>query len=168
MILIAGSLPVNMILGLIVGIISAFLAVMFSILNKKIIHQADPIVITFLEMSGGWLLLTAFLPVFFYLNIDADFLPKGYDWLYLLILAVVCTNLGYWIALKTLKHISAFASNLTINLEPIYGIIFAWLILKEDKQLTPFFYIGATMILAAVFSYPFFRKRFKKIPPSVV
>ena len=99
----------------------------------------------------------------FYLEMDAkaEFFPHPGDWFYLIILAVFCTNVAYWLSLRSLKHLSAFATNLTINLEPVYGITLAWLLLHENKQLTPSFYIGASMILIAVLSYPILRGRFE-------
>ena len=88
--------------------------------------------------------------------------PSVSDWFYLLVLSLLCTNLAYWLGIRTLRHLSAFASNLTINLEPVYGIILAVLILNENKELSPSFYIGAAVILAAVLSYPFLKNKFEK------
>jgi drug/metabolite transporter (DMT)-like permease len=149
-------------LGLIVGLISAFLAALFSVLNKKLVDQADPLSITFLNLGGGWILLSIILPIVLWQNPDMPFLPTvASDWLYLVILALLCTNLGYWLALRSLRHLSAFATNLTVNLEPIYGIFLAIVLLKENKQLTPAFYIGGLMLFAAVLSYPLLRSRFE-------
>ena len=157
---VVGSLPPAMTLGVCVGLLSAFLAVIFSVLNKKMIKNADPLSITFLNLGGGWLLLTAIMPFYWLSNRDIRFMPQGWDWIYLFILALLCTNLGYMLAVRSLRHLSAFASNLTINLEPVYGIILAWLILKENTQLTPLFYVGASLIIVTVFSYPLIKSRF--------
>ena len=89
------------------------------------------------------------------------FLPRGIDWVYLIILALVCTTLGYVLALRALRHISAFAANLTINLEPVYGIILAIIILRENEELNLKFYIGAIILLVAVFTYPYLSRRKK-------
>ena len=80
------------------------------------------------------------------------------DWLWLFVLALLCTTLAYVLTLKSLKHLSAFASNLVINLEPVYGILLAIVILKEHKELNTMFYIGAGIILLTVFSYPLVQK----------
>jgi drug/metabolite transporter (DMT)-like permease len=163
MIFVVNGLPATMILGVLVGLVSAFLAVLFSILNKKMMAKMDdPLSITFLNLSGGWLWLSLILPFYGMLDKNAQFIPTGMDWFYLLILALVCTNLGYILGIRALRHLSAFTSNLTINLEPVYGIILAWLILKEDKQLNTNFYMGAAMIILAVLAYPFLKKRFEK------
>lgn len=162
MALIVQSLEVKMLVGVWLGLISSILAVIFSILNKQRIEKADPFTITFLEMSSACLFISVILPVYFYLNGEEQFLPIGNDWIYLIILALVCTTLAYALNLRALKHISAFAANLTINMEPVYGIILAAVFLKENKELSPDFYIGVLIILAAVFSYPFLKSKFEK------
>ncbi|HRD83182.1 MAG TPA: EamA family transporter, partial [Saprospiraceae bacterium] len=76
------------------------------------------------------------------------------DWLWLALLAFLCTTLAYVLALRALRYLSAFVSNLTINLEPVYGIVLAWLLLGDNKELSPTFYAGVALILAVVFVYP--------------
>jgi drug/metabolite transporter (DMT)-like permease len=160
---IAGTLPSGMTLGLWVGLSSALMATIFSILNKTLVTKSDPLSITFLELGGGCLFLTCLMPFYFQFDKTANLIPPSVsDWFYLLVLVLLCTNLAYWLGIRTLRHLSAFASNLTINLEPVYGIVLAVLILKENKELSPSFYIGAAVILAAVLSYPFLKNRFEK------
>jgi drug/metabolite transporter (DMT)-like permease len=77
-----------------------------------------------------------------------------------IILALLCTTLAYILNLRALKTLSAYATNLVINLEPLYGIVLAAAILKEYEQLTTNFYIGGGIILAIVMSYPYLKKRF--------
>lgn len=160
MALIVGGLPRGMGLGFIIGLLSSLLAVIFSILNKKNVTKADPLSIMFLNLSGGWLLLSFLMPFYWISDPSVRFIPSYSDSLFLLILALLCTNLGYLLSVRALRYLSAFASNLTINLEAVYGIILAWLILKEDQELTPSFYIGASLIIVSVMSYPFLRSRF--------
>ena len=166
---IANDLPNNMTLGLVSGVISSVLVVVFSILNKRIINEAEPLAISLLELSSSFIFLTLFLPIYFYFDKTATLKPSPTDWIYLLVLAIFCTNIGYLLATRSLKHLSAFATNLTVNLEPIYGIILAVVILKENKALPPSFYIGSATILVAVLSYPFLKKRFERVEldPSV-
>ena len=159
---VVGTLPANMGVGVGVALISAFLAVIFSILNKKMTLKTDPLSISFFNLSGAWLLLTLLLPFYFNAEPNAKFLPTFNDWIFLMVLALLCTNLGYWLGIRSLRHLSAFSVALTVNLEPVYGIIFAWLILKEDKQLNPSFYIGASVIIVAVLGYPFLKSMFDK------
>jgi len=142
------------------GLISAFLASLFSILNKKLIHETNPIEITFLEIGGALGFLTLIMPIYLYFDTGVQFMPVGLDWVYLIVLALVCTTLAYVISLKALKYISAFAANLTVNLEPVYGILLAIILLGENKELDPAFYLGVAVILGAVFAYPLLRGRF--------
>ena len=157
---IAGNLPSNMMAGLALGMVASVLVVIFSILNKTLIDEAEPLSISLLELGSSCVFLTFFLPIYFYFDKTAVFMPSPTDWIYLLILAILCTNIGYLLATRSLKHLSAFATNLTVNLEPIYGIILAVVILKENKDLPPSFYVGSATILIAVLSYPFLKKRF--------
>jgi drug/metabolite transporter (DMT)-like permease len=159
---VVGTLPSNMGIGVVIALISAFLAVLFSILNKKMIAKTDPLSISFFNLSGAWLLLSLILPFYFQYDTHAQFLPSFNDWIFLLILSLLCTNLGYWLGIRSLRHLSAFSVALTVNLEPVYGIILAWLILKEDKQLNPSFYVGASVIIFAVLGYPFLKSMFEK------
>jgi drug/metabolite transporter (DMT)-like permease len=164
MILIVNATDFSMRLGVWVGLASALLASLFSTLNKKLITHSDPMHITFLEISSAWLFLSIVFP--FYLgsqNWQWNW-PTTMDWIYLIILALLCTTLAYFLALKALHHISAFASNLVINLEPVYGIILAWLLLRENEELQEGFYFGVAMILLVVFSYPLIRRKFEKQP----
>ena len=118
--------------------------------------------ITFIELGSAWLFISLCLPFIFGFSESAIlFWPTGMDFLYLLILALACTTFAYILSLRALKHLTAFATNLTINLEPVYGIILAWLILQENEELSPGFYLGCGLIVMAVFTYPFLKKRFK-------
>ncbi|NJL75662.1 MAG: DMT family transporter [Saprospiraceae bacterium] len=159
MILVVSSLESNMMLGVWIGLGASLLGALFSILNKKMITQADPFTITFLELGSAWFFLSLLIPFYFLYTPTLKWLPIGWDWLYLLILSLVCTTLAYTLMLRALKHISAFASNLTINLEPVYGIALAWFFLQEHKELSNEFYVGVVLILLAVFSYPLFQKK---------
>jgi drug/metabolite transporter (DMT)-like permease len=161
MVFIAGNLPSNMTAGLVLGMVASILVVIFSILNKTLIDEADPLSISLLELGSSCIFLTFLFPIYFYFDKTAVFMPSPTDWLYLLILAIFCTNIAYLLATRSLKHLSAFATNLTVNLEPIYGIALAILILKENKTLPISFYVGSATILVAVLSYPFIKKRFE-------
>lgn len=148
--------------GIIAGVISALLAAIFSVLNKKMIGQADDYSITFLEMGSAWVFLSFIIPIVYYLGDgELTIMPTKMDWVYLLILAIFCTTLAYILTLKALHHISAFAANLTINLEPIYGIILAWLILDDGSELDASFYWGSGIIILSVLVYPLLRRRVK-------
>jgi drug/metabolite transporter (DMT)-like permease len=149
----------NYMTGIIMGIISAFLAAIFTILNKRVTSQHDSLPITFLELCTGFVFIGLSLPVYFYFFPDANLLPQGDDYIYLLVLSLVCTTLPFALSLISLRHVSAFTANLTINLEPVYGILLAMLFFKEHKELSFGFYIGAAIILLIVFSHSVLLRR---------
>lgn len=162
MYLIVDSTDVAMMNGIWIGLAAAFLASLFAILNKKLITQADPISITFIELSSAWLFLCFIVPFYLWKHPETIFFPPdAMNWLYITVLALLCTTLAYVLSIRSLIHLSAFASNLTVNLEPVYGIALAVLLLNENEELNPGFYWGVVIILSSVFSYPFFRKRFE-------
>ncbi len=160
MALIVKDLEGNMLLGLAVALVSAFFATLFSILNKKWMGRHSPMQITFLELGSAWLFLSLLLP--FYGGGGSDFVPRATDWLYLLVLALLCTTLAYVLALRSLRVLSAFASNLTINLEPVYGILLAMWILGEQRELTLYFYLGVAVLVAAVLGYGILKNKLKR------
>lgn len=155
----------NFLLGFWVAMLSAFLVSFVAVFNKKMIDKASPLSISFLEMLGGWFSLSIFLGIAFFTNAgfaNQPFLPSISDWQYLAILVILCTNIAQIFCFRAMKHLSAFATNLTVNLEPIYGILLAILILNENRELSWTFYLGGSMILAAVLSYPFLKAKFEQ------
>lgn len=154
MALVVSGTAESMNIGIVVGLVSAFLAATFGTLNKKYIGKSDPLRITFLELSSAWLFLSLLLP---FVEVEV-FWPSLRDWGYLLVLALLCTTFAYALALRALYHLSAFTANLTINLEPVYGIALAWVILNDQQELGPYFYIGVLIIMLVVFSYPLLRR----------
>lgn len=146
-----------------IGVLSAALAALFSTLNKKYIQDAHPLSISSIEMLSGALVLTAIIALFYPQQallipsfrpelFDINNLQNGaLDLLWLLLLAVLCTNLTFYLATIALNQLSAFTSNLTINLEPVYGIILGILIFKENQELNAKFYLGTIIILCAIF-----------------
>ena len=146
--------------GILVTLISAFLAALFSILNKKYVTDYDTTAVTFLELGSGWVILSLFLPFFYAFSGPMAFLPVGWDLLWLVLLAFVCTSFAFVISLAALRVLSTFTTNLTINLEPVYTIILAFALFGEHKELDPLFYPGAGIIILAVFVYPILDKRF--------
>jgi drug/metabolite transporter (DMT)-like permease len=164
MYLVVQSTSWDMMTGIVLALISSILAVLFTVLNKRMIDNTDNMdtsVITFIELGSGWLFLTVLLPFYLYF-FETSIQPTWLDLGYLLILALFCTTLAFVLNLNALKHISAFNANLAINLEPVYGIVLAWLIFQENKEVGSYFYIGVLIVLLAVFSYPYLKKRFEE------
>ncbi|HRX29824.1 MAG TPA: DMT family transporter [Saprospiraceae bacterium] len=148
-------------LGVIVGLASALLASIFGILNKKYLKNHDPVLVSFWEMVSAAIIISIYLPFYLHKNINLPFWPSGVsDWFYLLILALGCTTFAYILALRALKVVSAFNANLIISLEPVYGIILAAILLKDYEMLNVDFYIGCTILLLLVLSYPILKRRF--------
>jgi drug/metabolite transporter (DMT)-like permease len=151
-VMVIGGVPSGMRSGIAVGIVSSLLVAIFGTLNKRLVHHADPLAVTAVELAAGALLLTLLGP----LLTPASFqIPGPHDALLLLILAVGCTILPFTLALVALRHLSAFATQLAVNLEPVYAIILGSVLLQEHRQLGPLFYVGVVIILAAVLSHPF-------------
>lgn len=161
MVLVVNSIDVSMRNGVMVGIASAFFAALFGTLNKKYVDSTTPYMFTFLQLGSAWIFISLlFIFGGSYLDMSQFFPPTVSDWVYVIILALLCTTLAYILNLRALKTLSAYATNLVINLEPLYGIVLAAAILKEYEQLTTNFYIGGGIILAIVMSYPYLKKRF--------
>ena len=136
--------------GIIFGIISAMGSSIFPIFNKGLLKTYSPKILTLYELGGGLLVLTVLTP-FYIMKFPATyFLPTGIDWICLLVMAWLCTVLSFDLQLQALKKISAFTTTLTYNLEPIYGIILAFIIFKENEQLNKQFYIGVLLIITAI------------------
>jgi drug/metabolite transporter (DMT)-like permease len=137
-------------IGIVVGLLSSLLTVLVSVLNKKIIDDYEPEQITLYQLSGGFVGLTILLPLFQYLFPEKMAVPDFWDWIWLIILSWVCTILTFFLYIRSLKKISAFTMNLTLTLEPVYGIILAFAIYKENKEVSQWFYVGFALISIAV------------------
>ncbi|MES3008309.1 MAG: DMT family transporter [Pseudomonadota bacterium] len=169
--LVVGGTPDSMNAGIGVGVLSALLVALFSALNKRLIAHSDALSVTALEMTSGGLFLVLISGVLSLWPTAASSaallpapqelfaLPAGDDIGYLLILAVGCTLLPFALSLQALRHLSAYASALAVNLEPIYAILLAMLILGEQRELNLGFYVGALLILGVVFIYSLQRRR---------
>lgn len=132
--------------GIIVGLLSALFASIFTIINKKLTSTYTTQTIQTFEMSGGLLFLTLVILVLNAYQQSAFIFPTKSDWFWLVILALVCTVFANFLMLNALKSISAFTMNVTLNLEPVYGIIIAVILFEEHKQMGKGFYIGIILI----------------------
>ncbi|HEY2347409.1 MAG TPA: DMT family transporter [Puia sp.] len=137
-------------LGIIISLFSALLASIFPILNRQILQKMDAETATRYQLSGGFLFITLLMPVYLHFFRVDRLLPSLSDWMWLFILGFLCTVVAYDLFMKALQKISAFTVNLSYNLEPIYGIAMAFIIYREDKELSPGFYYGFCLIIAAV------------------
>lgn len=137
-------------IGIYIGLLSSLATVIVSVLNKKIVSGYTPQVITLYQLTGGFLGLTLMMPLYNLLLHSRIQIPQELDWLWLVILAVFCTVFTFILYISALKKLSAFTINLTLTLEPIYGIVLAFAVFSENKYLSDYFYIGFALILIAV------------------
>jgi drug/metabolite transporter (DMT)-like permease len=153
--------------GILLGLISALLGAVFTILNKRLVSDLNSEIITTYEIGTGFVWLTLLMPLYLFLFPTEKLLPDARDWLLLIVFAVVCTVIPFNLSMKALKDVSAFTANLSLNLEPVYGIVLAFLIYQEQKELPGAFYIGAALILLSVVIYMLihFRHRLKNWMP---
>jgi len=148
-------------LALVIGLFSAFLAALFSVLNAKVAEQVDAFRLTFYELVGGFVLLGLLLGATGKMNSTLLNVSMS-DLLWLLFLGLVCTSFAFLANIEVLKRLGAFTVSLTINLEPVYTIILAIIMLGEDKLLSNNFYIGAGLIFLIVLCNALVKHRLKK------
>lgn len=156
--LVVGGIPEDMRIGVAVGALSALFVAFFGSLNKRLVERGDPLTVTAVELGAGTLALTVLAPVMpFIFPAFAGallVLPSLHDAGYLLVLAFACTLFPFALSLVALRHMSAFAAQLAVNLEPVYAIMLAIVLLSEQHELTPRFYLGVAVILVAVLVHP--------------
>lgn len=160
--LIAGKAQGDLLFGIILGIIAALLVAVFSSLEKKWITEIDPEHMTLMQMMGAWLVMCAWLIGERIAGTQTAFMPQGIDWIYLLVLGLVCTSVAWVLAARAIVTLSAYDSIMVINLEPVYGILMAFLLLDDEKELNTSFYIGATIILLTVIIHPLWQKKYAR------
>lgn len=136
-------------LGIILALCSAFLSALFSVINGKFAVKYPATSISFWELLFGTLCITIFLISTQSFELSFFKVSKT-DWIYLFILASACTAYAFIASVHVMKWIKPYTVMLTINLEPIYGIILALIILGDTEYMSNQFYYGALIILATV------------------
>lgn len=151
----------NISLGLGLGILSAILASLFTVINGLLVKQYDPIRISFYELMGGVLAISIYLIIkgpelfpAFNLNVS--------DSIYLLILGVICTAFAFVASVKVMEELTPFTVSLSVNLEPVYGIIMAILFFGDTEKMSSGFYAGTCMILASLFINALVKRAIKR------
>lgn len=136
--------------GIVLGVVSAMLGSIFPVYNRQMMQRMNAETLMTYELSGGWLALSLVMPLYLRQYPGVRWMPSFSDWWWLLFLAWVCSVWAFQLSANALKKISAFTVNLTYNLEPVYGILLAFAIYHENKELDRSFYIGLLLILTAV------------------
>ncbi len=153
----------NQLTGLLVAVASAGLSALFSVLNSQLVKRHAPVRLTFYEMLGACGSIVLFFPFYsryFTQGAGLRLAWHGLDWLWLLLLAGVCTVYAFSTSVELMKRLSAFVVNLTINLEPVYGIVLAQLLFVlhvpgfGQEKMSGGFYAGTVLILASVLVHP--------------
>lgn len=139
--------------GIIIGLISALLAALFPIYNREFLKKVNVETLLIWQQTGGLIVWSALLPVYLAWFPVESFFPGLEDLAWLLVLSWLCSVLAFRLAGYALKRLSAFTVNLTYNLEPIYGILLAFVVYQENQLLSKWFYIGFAVIAAALFTH---------------
>lgn len=150
-------------LGLALGIAAGFTAALFSVFNGKMVKRVNAYTITFYEMTGAFLATGLFLPIYqitFAEDHQLNLKPTALDWVYIAALALVCTVYAFSMAIKLMKKLSVFFIQLTLNLEPVYGIIMALIVLGDSEKMGLNFYLGTIIIVGAVAAYPSLKRKY--------
>lgn len=156
--MVVGGVPANMRIGIAVGALSALLVALFGSFNKRLVEHGDPLTVTCLELGTGAVFLTLLAPLL--PHAGAAFVwPTPHDAVLLALLAFACTLLPFALALVALRHMSAFTTQMVTNLEPVYAIVLAIVLLGEQHELDGWFYAGVAVILGAVFLHPLLGRR---------
>ena len=161
-VLIAGRAEGDILSGIILGIASSLILAIFSSLEKKWIMEVDAEHMTMMQMAGAWMTMCVWLSgeqLFFGLD---RFWPDATDLVYLLILGLLCTCVAWVLCTRAVRSVTAYDSIMVINLEPVYGIFMALILLNDRKELNTSFYIGASIILASVIIHPIWQNRYAR------
>jgi drug/metabolite transporter (DMT)-like permease len=153
-------------MGLFLGILSGVTVAIFAVINSIMVTRISSATITFYEMVGACITIALFFPYY-----QSNLVPDGQlhlnppllDWVWIAILAFVCSVYAYAVAIELMKRLSVFFIQLSLNLEPVYGIILALLIFGEDEVMGVSFYVGTAIILAAVLMYPLLKSASAKM-----
>lgn len=143
--------------GIVLGLLSALLSTLFAVINGRFIERYNATVISFYEFISG----VTFLTIFILLSrktFNAEFFTlSNPDWIYIFILASVCTAYAFIGAVEVMRYISPFTVILSYNLEPIYGIAMALILFPETEQMSSQFYVGAFLVIVTVLFDAFFK-----------
>lgn len=145
-------------LGMMYSVIAAFLAAMFTMFNGQLIQRYEAKNISMYEMLGGFIGISIYFLATEQLNI-ALLTISWSDLFYLLILGLICTAFAFSASVGVMKEVSPYTMVLSVNMEPVYGIILAYFIFGDDEKMTPGFYLGAFVIIATVFANAMLKSR---------
>lgn len=152
-------------MGLFLGILSGITCAIFAVINSKLVSRVSSLTITFYEMIGACIGVAIFFPLYtsqWAVDGKLHLAPTWADWLWIAILSLVCSVYAYAVAINLTKKLSVFFIQLTLNLEPVYGIVLALIVFGEKEVMSWNFYVGTIVILGAVLAYPLAKNKFIK------
>lgn len=152
--------------GIIVGIISAMLGSLFPIYNKVLLQRVNIETLLTYQLTGGFVVLSGLLPFYLHYFPTDSLVPDWRSFAWLLVLSWVCSVWAFQLSANALKKLSAFTVNLTYNLEPVYGIILAFVVYHENKYLSKWFYVGFALIGLALAAHIFTLRQKEKLSGS--
>ena len=138
--------------GIIIGMVSAVFASLFPIYNHQFLKRIPVETMLTWQQTGGFILLSIFLP-FYLQKFPGEFFPGWADFGWLLMLSWLCSVLAFQLSGNALKRLSAFTVNLSYNLEPVYGILLAFVIYNENEFLSKWFFLGFGLIAIALITH---------------
>lgn len=151
-------------LGLFLAVLAGLTSAVFSIFNSRLVRVIPAYTITLYEMIGIFIGLALFMPIYKDMwapDHTLHLVPEPMDWFYIAFLAIVCSVYAYSTAVELMKKLSVFLIQLSLNLEPVYGIVMAVIIFGDKEKMGANFYLGTAIILSAVLLYPVFKRRFE-------
>ncbi len=161
-------------LGIMYALCSAFLSAVFSLINGKVAQKYNPTMVSFYELVSGVGIITMYLLGMTLFGNEMEgftisfFQLSTSDWLYMLLLASICTAYAFIGSVQVMKYLSPYTVMLTVNLEPVYGIILAFLIFGESEKMSSQFYFGALIIIGTVILNGIFKNAKKRKSTSTL
>ena len=150
--------------GMMFAFIAILLSVAFTLINGKAIHKSDARVMSVYQLGAGAVCMTMMLLMQGKLTVELFSISKT-DILWISILAIVCTAYAFVVSIAVMRHLTPFSLMLAINMEPVYGILFGFLIFGSDEKMGLTFYIGTLLILLSVLINGFLKLK-KKMSSS--
>jgi len=136
--------------GIILGLICALLMAFVIIFIREFLRRINPQTVLTYQLSGGLVTLTALMPFYMQQFPTNKIFPNAEDWMWLLVLAWLCSVLAFQFSTYALKRLTAFTVNLSFNLEPVYGIFLAIILFGESRDFDWSFFLGLGLIAASL------------------
>lgn len=145
--------------GIALGLVAAFFGALFPIFLKIKMARINMQTVLTWQMTGGFITLSLVMPFYLYVFPVDSLLPSLNNFLWLLVLAWLCSVIAFQFSMNALKKLSAFTVNLSYSLEPVYGILMAFIIFKENQAMSIGFYAGLGIILLTLVLHTLLLKR---------